>query len=151
MPEGLSAVHGFEPARYLGKWYEIARMDHWFERGLTQATAEYSLRLDGSLEVLNRGFDPGKGCWKQSRGIARFCGSPDRGSLKVSFFGPFWGAYHIIALDQEHYRYAMVAGPSYSYLWILAREPQIDPEVRDRLLEQARASGFDTAKLIWPG
>jgi apolipoprotein D and lipocalin family protein len=115
VPEGLTPVRGFEPARYLGQWHEVARLDHWFERGLTQATAEYSLRTDGSLDVLNRGFDPGKGRWKEARGVARFCGSPDVGSLKVSFFRPFWGAYHIIALDKERYWYSMVAGPNRSY------------------------------------
>jgi len=148
VPEGLQPVGGFDAERYLGRWYEIARLDHGFERGLTHVTADYR-RLDGGrLEVVNRGYDPGKEAWREARGGARFRGSPDVASLEVSFFGPFYGGYHVLLLDPD-YRYALVAGPSRDYLWILAREPQLDPAVRQRLSAAAAAWGFATDELIW--
>lgn len=150
MPDGAEAVKGFDLERYLGKWYEIARLDHSFERGLTQVTAAYSLRDDGGVRVLNRGYDVKKGRWNEAEGKAYFVESPDIGRLKVSFFGPFYGAYNIIELDHENYRYAMIIGNGTKYLWILAREPQLDPAVLAGLLEQARGLGFDTDQLIYP-
>ncbi len=149
VPEGLEPVTGFELERYLGSWYEIARLDHSFERGLANVTAEYSLREDGGVTVLNKGYDGARLKWKEARGRAKFIGDPSTGSLKVSFFGPFWGGYHIIALDAEGYRWAMVAGPSRSYLWILSREPSLDPAVAADLVEKARRWGFETGKLIF--
>ena len=148
-PEGVRPVTDFSVERYLGVWYEIARLDHRFERGLTDVSAAYSLRDDGGIDVLNRGFDPVSGKWKEARGRAYFTGSDRRGSLKVSFFGPFYGGYHVIALDRDAYGYAMVCGPNRSYLWILARDPRLDPEKTSRLVEAARALGFDTDQLIF--
>jgi apolipoprotein D and lipocalin family protein len=147
-PEGLTPVGGFEVERYLGRWYEIARLDHSFERGLTDVTAEYARRPDGSISVTNRGFDPAKGRWHESQGVARFTGDASVASLKVSFFRPFWGGYNVLALDRDGYRWAMVAGPSRSYLWILSREPTLDPAVLASLRDQARRWGFDTEALI---
>lgn len=149
MPEGLTPVTGFDAQRYLGRWYEIARLDHSFERGLEAVTAEYSERADGSIRVLNRGYHPGKQQWKEAVGVARFLGDRTVGSLKVSFFGPFYGGYHLIALDKEDYRYAMVAGPSRKYLWILARDPSPAPETLAALLSQADRDGFSTNALIF--
>lgn len=148
-PEGMSAVMPFDIQRYAGKWYEIARLDHSFERGLTDISANYRQRDDGSVEVINRGYDTKKGEWRQAVGRALFTGEPSRASLKVSFFGPFYGGYHVIALDQQHYRWAMVVGPDRDYLWILARDKQLPASIRDQLVNQAREQGVDVGQLIW--
>lgn len=148
-PAGITAVTPFDIQRYQGRWYEIARRDHSFERGLTDVTANYRIVGDGSVEVINRGYDPERNSWREALGRALFIGEPTRGSLKVSFFGPFYAAYHVIALDQINYRWAMVVGPSRQYVWILARDKQISAEVRAQLLEQARALDIDTRQLIW--
>ena len=149
VPVGLQPESGFEVSRYLGTWHEIARLDHSFERGLSRVSAEYSLRPDEGLNVLNRGFDAKTGQWKEARGIARFIGSTNIASLKVSFFRPFWAGYHVFALDKKNYSYAMITGPNRSYLWILAREKSLPPKTTGSLVSQAKASGFDTSKLIW--
>lgn len=148
-PEGITPVTPFDVSRYVGKWYEIARLDHSFERGMTDVTATYRALPDGAIEVINRGFDPAKSGWRDATGKALFTGDPGRGSLKVSFFGPFYGGYHIVALDQQGYQWAMVAGPDRSYLWILARERKLPAGVREQLITQARGLGFDVDKLIW--
>ena len=136
VPKGLQPISGFDLGRYLGTWHEIARLDHSFERGL--------------VKVLNKGFDQRGNKWKEAEGRAYFTGDKTTGSLKVSFFRPFYGGYHIIELDKENYQYALVSGPSRSYLWILARTPELSPAVLEMLLSKAKAAGFDTAKLIFP-
>lgn len=123
MPDTVQPVEKFELDRYLGKWYEIARLDHSFERGLEQVTAEYSLRDDGGVSVVNRGYSTEKEEWSEAEGKAYFARSPDEGYLKVSFFGPFYGSYVVFELDQENYQYAFVSGPNHEYLWLLARTP----------------------------
>lgn len=148
IPEGLRPVEGFEIKRYLGQWHEIARLNHSFERDLTQVTARYSLREDGGIDVLNRGFNPKTGVWKEAQGRAYFLGEPTIASLKVSFFGPFYGGYHVLALDREAYRYAMISGPSRDYLWILAREKQLPTPLLNTLINQAKEAGFATHNLI---
>ncbi|MDP4909416.1 MAG: lipocalin family protein [Burkholderiaceae bacterium] len=148
-PSGLTSVTPFEVNRYLGKWYEIARLDHSFERGLTDVSATYALKPDGSLEVINRGFNTKKNEWKSATGRALFTGSQNQGSLKVSFFGPFFGGYHVLALDQTGYQWALVAGPDRDYLWILARNKTLSSTIRDQLASQAKKMGFATDKLIW--
>ncbi len=148
-PEGVKVVDGFQVEQYLGKWYEIARLDHSFERGLEQVTAEYSKRDDGGIKVINRGFDPAKGKWKEAVGKAYFVETPDIGKLKVSFFGPFYGGYNIIALDKTYYHYAMIAGPDKSYLWLLSRTPQLPYPIKAQLIAEAEALGFDTDALIY--
>jgi apolipoprotein D and lipocalin family protein len=145
----MSAVSPFDIKRYAGKWYEVARLDHSFERGLSDVSATYSQKADGSLEVINRGYDNKQGDWRQATGRALFTGDPNRASLKVSFFGPFYGGYHVIALDQQHYRWAMVVGPDRDYLWILSRDRQLPADVREQLLRQARELGIDVEQLIW--
>ena len=149
IPENVSPVTGFDVSRYLGSWYEIARLDHSFERGLEQVTAEYSLRADGGIRVVNRGFDSASNRWEEADGKAYFIGPDDVGRLKVSFFGPFYGAYNIIELDKQDYRYALVCGPNKKYLWILAREPSLDKPTIDRLTKTASTLGFDTDQLIF--
>lgn len=149
MPKGVEPVRGFALDRYLGRWYEIARLDHSFERGLTDVTATYSLRSDGGIDVVNRGYDAAKGEWREAKGRAYFLGDPDEASLKVTFFWPFYGGYHVIALDRSHYRYALVSGPSREYLWILARERVLPEAVLRELLGIAQVNGFDTKALIY--
>jgi len=148
-PDHVQPIDGFELQRYLGTWYEIARLDHSFERGLEQVTANYSLRDDGGVKVINKGFNPDKNKWKEAEGKAYFVGEPNIGQLKVSFFGPFYGGYNIIELDKENYQYSLVCGPNLSYLWILARDPQLDRTIVERLVAKARALGFATEQLIF--
>lgn len=149
IPDNVSPVTGFELSRYLGTWYEVARFDHRFESGLTEVTATYSLRDDGGVKVINRGFDPETQNWDDAEGKAYFVGEPDVGHLKVSFFGPFYASYVILALDKDHYEYALVTGPDRDYLWILARTPQLPQSSLNLLLDKARSLAYDTDKLIW--
>ena len=149
VPEGVEPVRGFELQRYLGTWYEVARLDHPFERGLSRITATYGLRDDGGVSVVNRGYDTAKGEWREAVGKAYFTGQADVGQLKVSFFGPFYGGYNVIALDQQDYQWVMICGPSRDYLWILSRQPALAPEVLDRLQTLASGYGFETDKLIF--
>ncbi len=149
IPENVKPIDNFELDRYLGKWYEIARLDHSFERGLTRVTADYTLLEDGGVRVLNRGFSKKDNKWKQAEGKAYFVKSSQQGFLKVSFFGPFYGSYIIFELDHKNYQYALVCGPNKSYLWILARTPLIDESIKDMLIAKAQAAGFDTSKLIF--
>lgn len=149
VPDGVQVVTGFELDRYLGTWYEIARLDHSFERGMSNVTADYSMRDDGGVRVVNAGYLDAKGEWDKATGKAYFVDSPDVGQLKVSFFGPFYGGYNIIELDKDHYQYALVAGPDRSYLWILARSPKLDPDVLSALVNKAKQLDFPTDKLIY--
>ncbi len=147
VPDGAEPVRDFELPRYLGTWYEIARLDHRFERGLSQVTADYSLRDDGGVHVVNRGYDAAAGSWDEAVGKAYLVDEPDVGRLKVSFFGPFYGGYNILALDHE--RYSLVAGPNRSYLWLLARTPELPDADVERLVEMARELGFPVDELIF--
>jgi len=149
MPENVKVVENFNLDRYLGRWYEIARLDHSFERGLSQVTATYTRREDGGIDVVNRGYDMQKGVWNESHGKAYPLGEPGQGRLKVSFFGPFYGAYNILALDRENYSYSLVAGPDRDFLWILARQPQLPEATLNRLEAEAKRLGFDTDRLIY--
>jgi apolipoprotein D and lipocalin family protein len=146
-PDGVEVVSGFDLNRYLGTWYEIARLDHSFERGLSNVTANYSLREDGGVKVVNRGYDAEKNEWEETEGKAYFLGDENIGQLKVSFFGPFYGGYNVVELDSD-YRYSLVAGPDRSYLWILARTPELDEATLERLVAKARELGFPTDELI---
>jgi apolipoprotein D and lipocalin family protein len=148
-PEGIHPVTDFQADRYLGTWYEIARLDHSFERGLSKVTAEYSRKSDGSIQVVNRGYDARRGKWREARAVARFVGPADVASLKVTFFWPFWGAYHVIALDRDGYTYAMVTSSSRDYLWILARQKHLDAAVQNDLLAKAKDWGFRTEGMIF--
>jgi len=149
VPKGVAPVTGFESQRYLGTWYEIARLDHSFERGLSRVQATYEAASNGTITVINRGYDAAKGEWREARGRARLNGAPGEGRLKVSFFGPFYGAYNIMALDGKDYRFAMVCGPNTEYLWILGRERTLDAPLLQGLVEQARAAGFPVDQLIY--
>lgn len=147
IPEGLQPVRGFVLERYLGTWYEAARLDHRFERGLSEVSAEYARNEDGSVRVLNRGYDAERDRWKEAVGRAEFIGDADTASLQVSFFGPFYGGYHVIALDPD-YRWSIVSGPSRDYLWLLTREKQAPAALVADLIEKAARLGFPTERLI---
>ncbi len=150
MPADIQPVSGFQLHNYLGKWYEIARLEHAFERDLTQVTANYSLREDGSVKVINRGYLAQKQAWKEAEGTAYFMQQPDIGYLKVSFFGPFYGSYIVIALDTKAYQYSLVTSSDKSYLWILSRTPSLPAQIQAELVAKAKALGFKTEELIYP-
>ena len=157
MPRGINPVEEFELRRYTGTWYEIARLDHSFERGLEQVSAQYQLQDDGSVTVINRGFSPADNEWRQADGVAKFVDDPQLGYLKVSFFGPFYGSYVVFALGEPsiasdgrvgQYQYAFVSGPNSDYLWLLARNKSVAPAVLSDFKQQAQAAGFDISQLI---
>lgn len=145
---GVKPVTGFDLARYTGTWYEVARLDHRFERGLADVSATYRVQADGSVEVRNRGFDVARDEWREAIGRAVFIGAPTTGSLKVSFFGPFYGGYHVVELDPD-YRWALVLGPDRDYAWILARDKALPASVRERLSAAAGVAGIDTSAWVW--
>jgi apolipoprotein D and lipocalin family protein len=149
LPEGTEPVSGFDVSRYTGKWYEIARLDHRFERGLEQITAEYTPNEDGGIKVVNRGYDADSQTWKEAEGRAYLVDDPTVGRLKVSFFGPFYGGYNILRLDRENYQYALVSGPNRSYLWVLSRTPEMKPDTLKDLIDYAESLGFATSELIY--
>jgi len=148
IPKGATAVQPFEKERYLGKWYEIARMDFRFERNLDNTTAEYSLNEDGNIKVVNRGYNYTTKEWKHAIGKAKFAGNANVAMLKVSFFGPFYSGYNVIALDHA-YKYALVAGKNLDYLWILSRETNIPDNIKENYLKIAEDLGYRTSDLIW--
>ena len=148
IPLTQTPVSGFKVEKYLGKWHEIARMDFRSEKHLTQVSAEYSLRDDGTVRVLNRGYDTLAKKWKEAEGKAKFDGPRDRGKLKVSFFGPFYSDYKVVKLDDQ-YRYALVLGKSPRYMWILSREKTIPDDIRRSYLEEADKLGVKTGELVW--
>ena len=148
VPDGLTPVDNFDANRYLGTWYEIARLDHRFERGLEQVSAHYSLNPDGSIKVINRGYDPEQRQWQQAEGTAKFVGEPTIGQLKVSFFGPFYGGYNVLQLAPD-YRYALVCGPDRDYLWLLARTASLPEPDLKLLVAEAQRMGFATDQLIY--
>lgn len=148
IPEKATAVQNFDKAKYLGKWYEIARLDFKYEKGLNNVTAEYSLKENGMINVDNKGYDFEKDKWEQSIGKAKFVGEETVGMLKVSFFGPFYSGYNVIAIDDD-YKYALVAGESLKYLWILSREKTIPESIKNDYLKKAKDIGYTTSDLIW--
>lgn len=148
IPEGVTAVAPFAKEKYLGKWYEIARLDFKYEKGLNNTTAEYLLNDDGTIKVLNRGYNIKNKEWEQSTGKAKFVGDDKIAMLKVSFFGPFYSGYNVIAIDPE-YKYALVAGESLKYLWILSREQTIPNDIKEKYLKIAKDAGYNTSNLVW--
>ena len=146
-PPGITPIQNFDLEAYLGTWYEIARLDHSFERGLSDVRADYALRPDGAIAVRNSGY--GAEGWEVAEGRAVPVGDPTVGHLKVSFFGPFYGAYVIFALDQDA-GWALVSGPNRDFLWLLARSPALPPDERSKALALAKAAGFEVAALIFP-
>ncbi len=151
LPNGVQPVSDFSLERYLGQWYEIARTDNKFERGLNQVTATYQRQGDGDggISVLNKGFNANEQSWKQANGKAYFVSNEEIGHLKVSFWGPFYSSYVIFELDQD-YQYAFVSGYNRDYLWLLARTPDISEEIKQRFIQQAQQLGIEPNQLIWP-
>lgn len=147
VPEGIEPVAGFELERYLGTWYEISRLDHSFEKDLVDVTADYTLRNDGGVRIVNRGRNTRTGEWEEATGKAYLIGSPTTGSLKVSFFGPFYGGYHIVKLNSD-YRMALVIGPDLDYAWVLARSPAPDKALCKEFLQAAQQLGIDNSRWI---
>jgi apolipoprotein D and lipocalin family protein len=148
LPKGLEVVGGFDARRYEGQWFEIMRLDHRFERGLSNIGAEYTIQPDGRVRVINKGFDTRRCQWRSIEGTARFLSDPTTASLAVSFFGPFAGGYHVIELDRADYQWAVVSGPTRGYLWILARKPALEPATLERLVNRVRELGFAADELI---
>jgi len=148
IPNGAVAVKPFDKERYLGKWYEIARIDFKFEKDLNNTTAIYSLNDNGTIRVDNQGYNVKKEEWNQAIGKAKFVGEENIAMLKVSFFGPFYSGYNVIAIDDE-YRYALIAGKNLKYLWILSRETNIPEEIKDKYLKLAEKIGYNTTDLLW--
>lgn len=148
IPKGAAAVKNFDAKKYLGRWYEIARFDYRFEKNMDNVTAEYSENSDGSIRVSNKGYDYLKKEWKESVGEARFVKDKAEARLKVSFFKPIWAGYNVIDIDED-YQYALVAGSSLKYLWILSRTTTIPESIRQRFIEKAKRIGYNTDELIW--
>jgi len=145
--DDLFTVEKVDLNRYAGLWYEISRLPNSFEKGLECVTANYTLKSNGKVEVLNKGYSSKKGAFKSSKGKAWVPDDNYPGKLKVSFFWPFAGNYYIIALDKD-YKYALVGDPSRKYLWVLSRTRELDKAIYSKLLEKARSQGFDTDQMI---
>ena len=139
-----ATVKDLDQSRYLGSWYEIARFDHRFERGLEECKALYKLREDGKIDVTNTGVKNGQP--KVSQGKAKTTDNP--ALLRVSFFGPFYSDYRVMMLDPD-YQYALVGSKSAKYLWILSRTPQLEDSVKEAILAEATRRGYDVSQLIW--
>ena len=148
IPEGITPVEDFSLESYLGTWYEIARFDFRFEKDLSHVTATYSLNEDGTVKVVNTGYNTKKDKWQEALGKARFRGDNTVRALEVSFFGPFYTGYNVLKIDQE-YTTALVGGKNFDYLWILSRTPEISEEVKQGYLEYAQALGYDVSNLVW--
>ncbi len=148
IPKGAVAVKPFDKEKYLGKWYELARLDFKYERNLNNTTAEYSLNDNGTIKVDNKGYNTLKERWEQATGKAKFVGEENVAMLKVSFFGPFYSGYNVIAIDND-YKYALVAGKSLKYLWILSRETNIPDDIKEKYLKIAEGIGYNTDNLLW--
>lgn len=148
VPDGVTPVTPFELNRYLGEWHEIARLDHRFERGLTNVTANYSLRDDGGVKVINRGFNAEDNKWQQAEGKAYFVGDSNTGALKVSFFGPFYGSYNVAKLSAD-YNVVLVIGPSIDYAWLLARSKTPAKALCNDYMAFAEHLGITAKQWIW--
>lgn len=142
-----STVDEFDLSRYLGEWYEIARYDHSFERGMDNTMAQYNLNDDGTVQVLNSGWKDGE--YKVAEGKAKY---PDPkkhpGALRVSFFWIFYSDYNVMMIDED-YQISLVGSKAKKYLWILSRTPKPDPVLLQMVLDEAEARGYDTSELIW--
>ncbi|BBN83893.1 outer membrane lipoprotein Blc [Pseudoalteromonas sp. A25] len=149
LPEDIRPVSNFNLEKYQGKWYEIARLDHSFERNMNNVTATYSLNEDGSVKVVNRGYHTQDKEWQQADGVAKFVGSNRVGHLKVSFFGPFYGSYVVFELEQDEYQYAYVTSYNKEYLWLLARTPTVSQSIIDDFVQTAQQYNFAVEQLIY--
>ncbi|MGJ1262214.1 lipocalin family protein [Sphingobacterium spiritivorum] len=144
----IRGVSNFNLDSYLGQWYEIARLDFRWEKNLKNVTANYSLNEDGSIQVVNEGYDMRKQKQKKSIGKAKFMRDQNEGAFKVSFFPPFSAGYHVMKIDPD-YKYALVFGDNLNYMWILSREKSIPGDIKSMYLDFALRSGFEIHKLVW--
>ncbi|MCL7986906.1 lipocalin family protein [Sphingobacterium sp. lm-10] len=144
----VPVIDDFDKSRYMGTWHEIARLDFFWEKNLTEVTATYDINTDGTISVLNRGFDTIKKVWKERKGKAKFLGDDHLGALKVSFFGPIYAGYNIMHIDQD-YKYALVFGGSTDYMWILSREKHVPEHIQQKYVQYAMRAGYATDKLVW--
>lgn len=147
-PSNVHGVSDFNPEKYMGVWYEIARFDFRFEKDLDNVSAVYTLNDKGDIEVLNSGYNYKKQQWEKAQGLAKSVAGKDIGELKVSFFGPFYSGYNVLSIE-DNYSYGLVGGKDLDYLWILSREKQIPEQVKTAFLQKASSLGYDTTKLIW--
>ena len=146
----IAAVRDFEPERYMGTWYEIARLPQYFEDGLDEVKAQYTLNDDGTIKIVNSGVKDGKP--QSITGKAKLKhpdANPQTGELRVSFFWPFYSDYRVIELAPD-YSCAVVTAGSRDYLWVLARKPTMDREQLDGILSRAKALGFEIDALEYP-
>ncbi|MBO5137344.1 MAG: lipocalin family protein [Spirochaetaceae bacterium] len=148
VPKNILPVKNFDLEQYMGKWYEIARLDFLYERGMSNITANYSLDENGNIQVVNTGYNTRQYKWKKATGKAKPCGNPLEGALKVSFFGPFYSDYTVLAVD-SNYSYALVGGKDYSLLWFLARKPEVPENIKNQFVDMAKNLGYETDSLIW--
>ena len=148
IPKGAGAVKPFDAKKYIGQWYEIARLDFRFERNLNNTTANYSFNDNGTIKVVNRGYNYKTNEWKEAVGKAKFVSSTDVAMLKVSFFGPFYSGYNVIAIDPD-YKYAFIAGKNLKYLWLLSREKTMPENVKQDYLKKAQDLGYNISALVW--
>ncbi len=148
IPKGFTAVNDFEAEKYLGTWYEIARFDFKFEKDLKNTTAEYSWNNDGSVRVINRGFNYVKNEKEEAFAKAKFRGNPSVAELKVSFFGPFYSGYNVVAIDKD-YKYALIVGNNTDYIWILSRTKTMPEDIKQAYVELAKKGGYDTSRFVW--
>ena len=148
IPDGVTAVTPFDLKRFEGTWYEIARLDHGFEKNMSHVSFTYTLKDGGDFEVVNKSLDGKNGRWETSEGKGAFIGDPNVGRLKVSYFGPFYGRFNIIALDEKNYSWAMATGPSTRYLWILSRKKTLEDPIIQDLIRKAIGMGFKLDKMV---
>ena len=144
----LPVIENFDVDRYLGTWYEIARLDFFWEKGLKNVTADYLKNEDGKIKVINQGVDIKSEKFKQSKGKAKFGSTEYRGDLLVSFFGPIYSGYNIMHIEGD-YEYALVFGDNLDYLWILSRTKTIPEEIKQKYLDYAQRAGYDIDNLVW--
>lgn len=148
IPTGVTVVDNFDVNAYMGKWYEIARFDFKHEKDMNNVTAQYSLNDDGSVKVVNRGYNYVKKKWEEAKGKAKFLDNPKKGALKVSFFGPFYSGYNVVAIDPA-YENVLVFGESTDYIWFLSRNKTIPESVKNKFIALAQKHGYDTSRLVW--
>lgn len=149
LPKDIVPIHNFDVTKYLGTWYEIARLDHSFERNLTQVTAEYSVRENGGINIINKGYNAKNKQWKEAKGKAYFIDDNTIAHLKVSFFGPFYGSYVIFKIDTKNYQYAYITSYNKNFLWLLSRTPKVSDAIKNDFLKTAQQYGFNTDELIF--
>jgi apolipoprotein D and lipocalin family protein len=148
IPKGASVVQNFDAKKYVGTWYEIARIDFKQEKNLNNTVAQYALKNNGDIKVMNSGYNYIKQEWKNAVGNAKFRGNTTEGALKVSFFGPFYSGYNVFAVDKD-YKYALVGGKNFDYLWILSREKTIPNATKEKYLKIATDLGYNVNNLLW--